>query len=133
MTECLLDTDTISFFIKGNVGVAHRLEQYFDHFGYLNVSVITYYEIKNGLLFRDAHRQMEAFDGFIETCRILPVTTEIADLAANTFAELRRKNLMIGHTDVLIGSTALHHNLAVVTGNQNHFQRIPGLQLENWR
>ena len=132
MIECLLDTDTISFFIKGNPNVARHMEQYFDYFGYLNVSVITYYEIKNGLLFRDAHRQMKDFESFVLDCRILPITTEIADLPANTFAELRRQNQMIGHTDILIGATAIYHNLVVVTNNQNHFQRIPGLRLENW-
>jgi len=132
MIECLLDTDTISFFIKGNPNVVRRMEEYFDHFGYLNVSVITYYEIKNGLLFRDAHRQMKDFEAFVQDCRILPVTSEIADLAAGTFAELRRQNLIISHTDVLIACTALHHSLAVVTNNQNHFQGISGLQLQHW-
>ncbi|MFN4254304.1 MAG: type II toxin-antitoxin system VapC family toxin [Saprospiraceae bacterium] len=132
MKECLLDTDTISFFIKGNPNVALRMEQYFDHFGYLNLSVVTYYEIKNGLLFRDAHRQLTDFEAFVQDCQILPVTTEIADLAAETYAALRRQNQIIGHTDVLIAATALHHSFAVVTNNQNHFQRIPGLPLDNW-
>ena len=63
---------------------------------------------------------------------MLPVTTEIADIAAVTFADLRRQNLAIGHTDILIASTAIHHSLTVVTNNQNHFLRIPGLQLDNW-
>ncbi len=132
MKECLLDTDTISFFIKGIPNVVRRLEQYFDHFGYMNVSVITYYEIKNGLLFRDAHRQLRDFEAFIQDCQILPVTTEIADLAATHYAELRRQNQLIGHTDVLIAATAFHHSLTVVTNNQNHFQRISGLPLDNW-
>ncbi len=132
MTACLLDTDTISFFLKGNLNVARRMEQYFDHFGQLNISVITYYEIKNGLLFRDAHRQMKDFEVFVQDCLVLPITTEIANLAANAFADLRRQNQMIGHTDVLIAATALHHSLTVVTNNQNHFQRIAGLVLENW-
>lgn len=108
------------------------MEQYFDHFGQLNISVITYYEIKNGLLFRDAHRQMKDFEVFVQDCLVLPITTEIANLAANAFADLRRQNQMIGHTDVLIAATALHHSLTVVTNNQNHFQRIAGLVLENW-
>lgn len=132
MTECLLDTDTISFFLKGHPNVAHRMEEYFDSFGYLNMSVITYYEIKNGLLFRDAHRQLKGFETFTENCRVLPVVTAIADISASIYAELRRNNLIISHTDVLIGATALYHNLAVVTNNQSHFQRIPGLQLQNW-
>lgn len=65
MNECLLDTDTISFFIKGNPNVVRQMEAYFNHFGQLNMSVISYYEIKNGLLFRDAHSQMKDFDKFV--------------------------------------------------------------------
>ena len=33
---------------------------------------------------------------------------------------------------MLIGATALHENLIVVTGNTNHFERIPNLRIENW-
>ncbi len=39
---------------------------------------------------------------------------------------------MIGHSDVLIGATALHLNLKIVTNNQDHFSRIPNLELDNW-
>lgn len=31
--------------------------------------------------------------------------------------------------DILIAATALHHDLALVTRNRAHFQRIPGLKL----
>ena len=72
MTASLLDTDTISYFIKGNTKVASRLEEYFDHFGFLNISVITYYEIKNGLLFRDAHRQMKDFEVLFRIAKCCP-------------------------------------------------------------
>ena len=38
----------------------------------------------------------------------------------------------IGDMDMLIAATALHENLIVVTGYTDHFERIPGLKIENW-
>ncbi|HYX13933.1 MAG TPA: hypothetical protein VE944_06105 [Nostoc sp.] len=39
----------------------------------------------------------------------------------------------IGSYDVLIAATALTHNHIVVTSNVREFQRVPSLQIENWR
>ncbi len=39
---------------------------------------------------------------------------------------------MIGEIDMLIASTALTHEMVLVTRNIKHFQRIEHLQLENW-
>jgi len=40
MKTPLLDTDTISFFLKGNVTVARQVNEAYQQEGYLNVSVI---------------------------------------------------------------------------------------------
>ena len=132
MKEALLDSDTISFHLKGFASVTVQIEANYQYFGYLNLSVATYYEIMHGLMFKDARKQMQAFETFLKDCRVLPLTEEIAHLAADVYAELRRNNQIIGHTDVLIGATGLHHNLTVVTNNQAHFGRIPNLKLDNW-
>jgi tRNA(fMet)-specific endonuclease VapC len=132
MKELLLDTDTVSFFLKGIPQVKSKFEITYAAQGYFNISIMTYYEIMNGLIFKDARRQLESFEGFTALCRILPINVEIALIAASTYADLRRKNLMIGHADVLIGATALHYDLQIITNNQDHFQRIPGLELDNW-
>jgi tRNA(fMet)-specific endonuclease VapC len=47
-------------------------------------------------------------------------------------ADLRETNQVIGHNDVLIGATALEHDMVLVTNNTQHFSRIPGLSLDNW-
>ncbi len=132
MKEVLLDTDTVSFYLKGIPHVKSKFDANYAAQGYFNISIMTYYEIMNGLLFKDARRQLELFEGFSSLCRILPITVEIALIAASIYADLRRKNLMIGHADVLIGATALHFDLQMVTNNQGHFQRIEGLELDNW-
>ena len=54
----------------------------------------------------------------------------------DTFGELKAKLEKSGKTiddmDLLIGSTALTHNLILVTNNISHFERIEGLEIENW-
>jgi predicted nucleic acid-binding protein len=34
--------------------------------------------------------------------------------------------------DVFIAATALEEDVTLVTGNVKHFERIPGLKIENW-
>ena len=132
MKEPLLDTDIVSFFLKGYPKVVTEVEKTFDQYGYLNISIMTYYEIMNGLLFKDAKRQLKGFEELLLSCKILLVDTEIALIAAKIYAQLRQKNKAIGHSDVLIGATAIHHHLKIVTNNQGHFSRIPDLELDNW-
>ena len=45
-----------------------------------------------------------------------------------------KKNLdkEIGNFDILIGATALHYDLTVVTDNVKHFKVMPGVKVENW-
>ena len=38
----------------------------------------------------------------------------------------------VGQFDMLIGATALHYNLIVVTDNIKHFSLMPGVKCENW-
>jgi len=38
----------------------------------------------------------------------------------------------ISDFDLLIGSTAIFHDLIMVTENTKHFKRIKGIQLEDW-
>lgn len=47
-------------------------------------------------------------------------------------AELERQGLPLAEADPRIAAIALANNLTLVTGNVRHFQRIPGLVIENW-
>lgn len=47
-------------------------------------------------------------------------------------AELERQGTPIAEADLRIGAIALTRGLTMVTGNVRHFQRIPGLAVENW-
>jgi tRNA(fMet)-specific endonuclease VapC len=106
--KALLDTDTLSF------------------------SIITRYEILRSLKAKNATTQIRTFDGLCEASEIFPLTDEIVVKAADTYATLKQRGALVGDADILIGASALVHGLAVVTNNESHFARIPGLQVENW-
>ena len=45
---------------------------------------------------------------------------------------LEQKGMKIGDMDMFIAATALEEDLILVTGNTDHFYRIPDLKIENW-
>jgi tRNA(fMet)-specific endonuclease VapC len=45
MTECLVDTDILSFYFRGEPTVVLRFTDYLKEFDQINISIITYYEI----------------------------------------------------------------------------------------
>lgn len=47
-------------------------------------------------------------------------------------ADLERSGTPIGDADLRIAAIALAHQLTVVTANVRHFDRVPGLAVENW-
>lgn len=62
---------------------------------------------------------------------ILPITSEVAEQFAHIFTNLRRKGRPIDTNEIWIAAIARVHNLIVVT-NDEHFQYVEGLQVENW-
>jgi tRNA(fMet)-specific endonuclease VapC len=132
MKQALLDSDTLSFYFKGNPSVIQKIDSYLLEYGFVHISVITYYELLNGLLFKDARAQLNRFEQFVQLNQVLPINSGIASTAAKIYADLRKNNQVIGHNDVLIGATAIEHDLILITNNTNHFARIPGLSIDNW-
>ena len=63
---------------------------------------------------------------------ILPFDRAAAEAFGSIRADLERAGTPLAEPDLRIGAIALTNNLTVVTGNVRHFDRIPGLQVENW-
>jgi tRNA(fMet)-specific endonuclease VapC len=63
---------------------------------------------------------------------VLLLTDGIVVRAAEVYADLYRRGALIGDADILIAPSALEHGLVVITNNEDHFRRIPGLMVENW-
>ncbi len=63
---------------------------------------------------------------------VLPFDRVAAETYGRVRAELERAGVPIGEPDTRIAAIALSRNLTVVTGNVRHFNRVPGLAVENW-
>ncbi len=132
MKQAIIDTDTLSFFFRNNPEVVAKLNKYLQDYGFINISVVTYYEVLNGLYFKDAKRQLAKFEQFVKLNEVLPLTDEVAQKAAEIYADLRKKGQSIGHNDTLIAGTAIVNDMVLITNNTHHFQRVEGLELNNW-
>ncbi|MES1024733.1 type II toxin-antitoxin system VapC family toxin [Gloeocapsa sp. BRSZ] len=129
----LLDTCVISDFIKGETGTQFRLKQTPPI--EIAVSAITAMELRYGLALnaQRAPKVEPIIASFLSSVTILPFSTMEAEQAARIRATLKSQGQPIGAYDILIADTALKHNLLVITANQREFDRVSGLQTENWR
>jgi predicted nucleic acid-binding protein len=132
MKPTLLDTDILSEFFRGNTKVHENVNTYLKEYPFLNFSIITFYEILNGLLYKDAKKQLTKFNEFVELNRVVPLTMNATKKAAEIYSDLRKKGKIIGHTDSLIAGIALTEGFEISTNNTDHFKRVKGLKLTNW-
>ena len=68
----------------------------------------------------------------LEELPVLPFDATAARRYGELRAELERRGTPIGDADTRVASIALSRRLTVVTGNERHFRRVPGLTIENW-
>lgn len=134
MNDYLIDTDILSFYLKGNQKVINKFQDYLSEVGSngLNISEITYFEILAGLEYRNAIKQIEIFEKFIQKCNIIKLSNTSIRLSAIQYGKLRHKGIIIGTPDLLIAGIALANNFTLVTNNQKHFNPVSGLFTANW-
>ena len=66
--------------------------------------------------------------------QIIPdVEMPVLDRAADLWIEARAGGHPREDVDLIIASTALVHDLTLVTANTKHFDWIAGLKFDNWR
>jgi predicted nucleic acid-binding protein len=93
-----------------------------------------------GELIYGAYRQRTRTDALLEQVdrvlltnrRVLPFDAAAARRYGEVRADLERRGTPLDDADLRIAAIALSRNLTIVTGNVRHFQRVPGLAVENW-
>jgi len=134
MPPSLLDTDTLSEVMKGkNPITRQKARQYLDIYGRFTFSIMTRYEILRGLKAKQATKQIAVFENRCQVSEVLPLTDPIIVRGADIYADLKQRGQLISDADILIASTALIHDLVLVTNNLRHFTRISGLSVETWK
>jgi len=132
VNRCLLDSDVLSNYLRGHPAVVRRVFEYLQHYEQLELSVLSYYELRRGLVRISATQRLNELDGFISRCQLWDVTKPIVVESSVLAGQLELLGAKLDHADVLIGATARILGIGVATGNIRHFSRIEGLTIENW-
>lgn len=126
----MLDTNSWIEYFKNRNGVADHVDAL--PRTQLCASEITVAELiygaYNSKYFEKHYREAMWLKNNIE---IYPISDALDDYGDIRFATKRKGN-PIGQFDLLIGATARHYDLTVVTDNQKDFSPMPGVRIENW-
>jgi tRNA(fMet)-specific endonuclease VapC len=130
LKKYLLDTNICVYYIKGK----YKLKEKFEEVDPDNcfISEITLAELKFGVANSEQiKKNQQALDNFLSGVVIVPIF-DCLDIYAKEKTRLRKAGMIIDDFDLLIGATAIRHNLIMVTKNIEHFKRILGIKLEDW-
>ncbi len=130
MPAFMLDTDTVSFALRGIGEVAERLLE--QRPSELCMSAVTMAELRYGAERRRSRKLHRLIDTFAATVAPVPFTPEVALHFGRVAAALAKRGTPIGTFDTLIAAHALALDLTLVTNNRRHFERVRGLRAESW-
>lgn len=129
----LLDTNILTAIIKRNQNVIDKSKDVKLQGEELFISCITYFESESGLLAINSQKKLTFLEKLCKKdLQVLFLDKiEIINIASRIYANLRAKGTPIQLPDILIASTAIHHNLILVSDDSDML-RIERLMLENW-
>jgi tRNA(fMet)-specific endonuclease VapC len=132
MNGYLLDSDVAIELLRGhNLQLAEKLASIPRQKVFL--SAVTIFELPFGAYrSRDSQQSFPICRKFCSTFQISPFDDAAADRAAEVRAHLEERGQRIGAYDILIAGVALAHGQIMVTHNTREFERVPGLQLQDW-
>jgi len=128
----IMDTNIITAIMKSNEKVKRRAQETILLGDDIFINGVSYYEIKRGLLAKDARKQLQFFDQLCKEYGLVLLDNQaIFDRAAEIYAELQRKGELIGDADILIAAITDTRNFTLVS-DDGDFDKIQGLRVENW-
>lgn len=137
MTFWVLDTDHVSLFQRRHPMVVERLR--LRQNSEFATTIVTYEEQMQGwlavirrsstpkTLVRD-YGKLASARRFFEEIQVVDFT----EAAAVAYAQFLGQKLRVGTQDLRIAAIALSLEAVLVTRNRQDFERVPGLQVEDW-
>lgn len=130
MAKYIIDTNTCIEYFKRRNEVPERMNQ--ESRDNLCISEVTIAGLLYGAIHsKSVDRHLREVRELQRDIAVLPISEVIDDYAEIRHA-LVSQGLSVEDFDILIGATARHYGLIVVTDNLKHFGCMPGVQIENW-
>lgn len=129
MAKYLLDTNICISLIKNRYGIRNKVER----IGADNcfVSEITIAELFYGAAKSGNAKHYEDVRTIMDLFKVISVFPSLR-LFGELKAVLEITGKRLDNFDLMIGSAAIHNKMVMVTSNVKHFERIPGIKIEDW-
>ena len=131
----MLDTNICSYIIrKRPEQVLQALQAHVQNKDRIVISAITYSELMFGSIGKKASPKLPAvISEFMERIdAVVPWDKDAVDATTRIKKELAKAGTPISSNDAAIAGNALAINCTIVTNNVSEFNRVSGLQVENW-
>ncbi len=127
----LLDTTICVFFLRGKLNLDEIIKEKGRENCY--ISEITVFELRYGAENSDDPvKSHQSVDRFVNGLIIIPIFGCERRYAKEKVRLRRSGRPMHDEFDLLIGVTAVENQLTLVTDNVSDFERIEGMEIENW-
>ncbi|MFY9345137.1 MAG: type II toxin-antitoxin system VapC family toxin [Planctomycetota bacterium] len=126
----MLDTDSVSFALRGEGRVAAELRRRAP--SQVCVSAVTVAELWFGVEKRRSTKLRRIVQAFVDTIEVAAVDADVGRRFGEVAAALAERGKPIGAFDALIAAHALHTGSVLVTHNVAHFRLVSRLRLEDW-
>jgi tRNA(fMet)-specific endonuclease VapC len=124
----LVDTDWIIDHLRGKVVVKEKLKEYRP--SGIAVSIVSLAELYEGIYSsRDPVKDQKTLESLLTQFAVLGIDEEICKVFGKERNRLRQQRKNISDFDLLIASTCLNHNLAILTNNRRHYEIVNGLNI----
>ncbi len=131
MLKYLLDTNIVIYTIKNRPQNVRA--EFKNHEGQMAISTITLMELIYGAEKSTKPVQnLLDIEGLMARLDVLDYTSEAAIQSGQIRAELAKLGTPIGPYDQMIAGHARSLGLVIVTNNTKEFERVQGIQIENW-
>ncbi len=98
-----------------------------------HTTAINYAELVYGAAKRGSTALADRVRGLVlQSLAVLPLDAAAAESYAEIRAGLEQAGTPLAEPDLRIAAIALTRGLVLVTANTRHFDRVPGLPIENW-
>ena len=130
MSRFMLDTNTVSYFLRAHPSVTHRIKS--EPMELLGISAITEGELFFGLAKRpEARKLRNAVHEFLRRVEVSPWDSSAAAHYGQARADLEKRGRTLAPLDLLIASHAMSVDATLVTSDQA-FKQMAGLRVEDW-
>jgi tRNA(fMet)-specific endonuclease VapC len=131
MTTYILDTNIISLLLRNSDSVRAQLDKALTPENVILGCPVVWYEVRRGLLARDARQQIQIFDIVFAAFDWQEYRQTDWKLATELWSQRRAQGHPIGDADLLIAAFARNREAVLVTDNTKDFVDL-GVDTENW-